>query len=309
MNRRSFLRGAGAACAVAPFARPVRGRGRAGAVAITIDDFDLTDHERLTGVERHRRLLEHLDAHGVKAAGFVVGKNADSPEHLPLVEEWSKHGHVVGNHTYRHPYYPDTPLADFTADIEHCESVISKVPTFEKLFRFPYLKEGDTATQRDAMRRYLHANGYRNGHVTIDASDWYVDSRMRTRLKDRPDADLSPYRDYYLAHIVDRARYYDGLSRAVLGRAIPHTLLLHHNVLNGLFLGDLLDAFKRVGWALVDAREAFADRVFQREPAIAPAGESLVWALAKESGKFAKSLRYPGESDEYEKPKMDALGL
>ena len=42
---------------------------------------------------------------------------------------------------------------------------------------------------------------------------------------------------------------------------------------------------------------------------ILPAGESLIWALAKESNKFDRSLRYPGEDGDYEKPKMDALGL
>ena len=40
-----------------------------------------------------------------------------------------------------------------------------------------------------------------------------------------------------------------------------------------------------------------------------PAGESLIWALAKETGRFESSLRYPGEDGGYEKPKMDALGL
>jgi len=41
-------------------------------------------------------------------------------------------------------------------------------------------------------------------------------------------------------------------------------------------------------------------------PDILPAGESLIWALAKETGKFEKELRYPGEDDVYESPKMDA---
>ena len=40
-----------------------------------------------------------------------------------------------------------------------------------------------------------------------------------------------------------------------------------------------------------------------------PAGESLIWALAKQSGKYEDLLRYPAEDEEYEKDKMDALGL
>jgi peptidoglycan-N-acetylglucosamine deacetylase len=38
-----------------------------------------------------------------------------------------------------------------------------------------------------------------------------------------------------------------------------------------------------------------------------PAGESLIWSMARQSGKF--DLRYPAEGDQYEKAKMDSLGL
>jgi peptidoglycan-N-acetylglucosamine deacetylase len=63
------------------------------------------------------------------------------------------------------------------------------------------------------------------------------------------------------------------------------------------------------GWKPVDAEWAYEDLVYDRQPNIVPAGESLIWALAKETGRFEKELRYPGEDDEYENPKMDALKL
>ena len=46
------------------------------------------------------------------------------------------------------------------------------------------LKEGDSVEKRDGFRALLMKHGYRNGYVTIDASDWYVDQRMRERLSD-----------------------------------------------------------------------------------------------------------------------------
>jgi hypothetical protein len=159
------------------------------------------------------------------------------------------------------------------------------------------------------MRAFLKERGYRNGHVTIDASDWYVDDRLRKRLKDNPNADVKPYRDFYLNHLWERATYYDELSRKTMGRSVRHTLLVHHNVLNGLFLGDVLQMFKSKGWKLIDADEAFNDAIFSAEPQFLPAGQSIIWALAKETGKFDHLLRYPGEDGDYEKPKMDALGL
>ena len=120
---------------------------------------------------------------------------------------------------------------------------------------------------------------------------------------------MTLYRKPYLDHIWDRARFYDQLSRDVLGRSVPHTLLIHYNLLNSLFLGDLMAMFRSKGWSVIDAEEAFSDPVFTRQPDTAPAGESLIWALAKETGKFESRLRYPGEDDVYEKPLLDRLGL
>jgi hypothetical protein len=90
---------------------------------------------------------------------------------------------------------------------------------------------------------------------------------------------------------------------------VSHTLLIHYNLLNSLFLGDVLGMFRSKGWGVIEAEEAFSDTVFQRQPDTAPAGESLIWALAKETGKFEGRLRYPGENDTYEKPALDRLRL
>jgi len=171
------------------------------------------------------------------------------------------------------------------------------------------LKEGDTAAKRDGVREFLKRRGYRIGHVTIDNSDWIVDQRLTARLQKDPNADVKPYRDFYLEHMWDRAQYYDSLAKKVLDRPVKHTILMHFNLLNGLFLGDLIEMFRSKGWQLIDAEEAFTDSVFRAEPKTLPAGESIVWALAKEKGTIAKSLRYPAEDGEYETARMDKLGL
>jgi hypothetical protein len=90
---------------------------------------------------------------------------------------------------------------------------------------------------------------------------------------------------------------------------VRHTALLHHNALNALFLDDLIAMLVERGWKPVNAEWAYADPIYDQQPNILPAGESLIWALAKQSGKFEKELRYPGEDDTYENPKMDALKL
>jgi hypothetical protein len=197
----------------------------------------------------------------------------------------------------------------YADDFLRNEPIIASYAHRTPLFRYPSLKEGDTAEKRDRFRAFLKERGFRVGHVTIDASDWYVDQRMLEKLRISPNADRKLYRDYLISHLLDRAAYYRKLSVDVLGREIHHTLLVHYRFLEALFLPDVMNAFERAGWDWISADHAFEDPVFLNEPQTLPAGESLVWAMAAESGRFKDRLRYPGEDDVYERPKLDALGL
>ncbi|UCB53613.1 MAG: polysaccharide deacetylase family protein [Candidatus Zixiibacteriota bacterium] len=266
----------------------------------------------LSPQERNRAILEALYNHDdLKTVLFVCGEKLEGTLGKKLLRAWDEKGHILGNHSFSHFFYhsPEIDAEAYIKDIQRGEAIVKEFSNFRKLFRFPFLKEGDTAKKRDAVRAFLTKHGYRVGHATIDASDWYIDQRMRTRLERKPNADLTPYRDFYLDHIRDRATYYDDLSKKVLGHSVRHTLLIHHNLLNALFLGDLLNMFDRRGWQLIDAGEAFKDPVFSARPDIIPAGESILWALAKETGKSEGHLRYPGEDGQYEKDEMDQLGL
>jgi peptidoglycan/xylan/chitin deacetylase (PgdA/CDA1 family) len=278
-------------------------------VAITMDDLNWHAIPEAMRREVNERLLATLARNKVRAALFVIGAHGDTRVGRPIVREWSERGHMIGNHTWSHRWIDNMPENQFGADILRCDGFVRQFPTFRPYFRFPMLKEGGTRERRDWMRAFLKAHGYRNGAVTIDASDWYYDQRLRKCLEERPKFDVNLFREPYLAHLWDRASYYDRLARDVLGRAIPHTILVHYNLLNSYFLGDAMDMFRMRGWQLVDAERAFQDEVFARQPDTVPAGESLVWALAKETGRYDSVLRYPGEDDVYEKPKLYALGL
>src|ERR1051326_3602582 len=155
----------------------------------------------------------------------------------------------------------------------------------------------------------MSVNGYGHAYVTIDASDWYVDDRLKARLKENINADLKPYREFYLQHLWNRSMFYNDLATTLVKRPIHHTLLLHHTLTNALFLGDILSMYRSKGWKVIDAARAFEDPVFKLEPNTIPAGESLIWSMAKASGKYDNILRYPGEDAQYEKPEMDKRGL
>jgi len=271
-------------------------------LSITIDDPHVNDAVVMSWQKKDDSLLSTLDKYGLKAALFVCGMRIDSPDGKLLLEKWNDRGHLICNHTYSHKYYHSKKLSveDFEYDFLRCDSIIMGYSGYTKLFRYPYLKEGNTIEKRDDFRAFLDSLGYKNGYVTIDASDWYIDGRMIDTLKADKTFDVKPFLQYYLEHIYNRAMYYDSLGFALTGRHIKHTLLLHHNLVNALFLGELLEMFKAKGWQLTDAVTAFSDEVFLQQPDILPAGESLIWAMAKQSGRFESSLRYPAEDGEYE---------
>jgi peptidoglycan/xylan/chitin deacetylase (PgdA/CDA1 family) len=322
MNRRDFLLYTGAAAATAgmPLAWGQRSTPEivTPEIAFTFDDPTTDGGAGLTWQEMNERILGALASANLKAILFVAGKRVNSDSGQQLIAAWDRAGHLIGNHSYSHLYFnasTDTDnskkvtLAEFEADALKNEPFIRPYQHFTRLFRYPYFKEGDTVEKRDGMRAFLQQHGYRIGRATIDASDWAITARLEKRAETRLQADFAGYRDYFLQHIWERAQFYDSLAQRVLARPVRHTVVLHHNPLNALFLGDLITMFGKKGWKPVDAEYAYKDEVYDRQPKILPAGESLIWALAKESGKFEKELRYPGEDDIYENPQMDALHL
>jgi peptidoglycan-N-acetylglucosamine deacetylase len=279
-------------------------------LSLTLDDPTLSLGSVLKWQEANSRILKVISEKGVRAALFVCGMRVDEADGAKLLSAWDQAGHLICNHSYSHKFYGEqTSYADFAVDVLKNERVIAPYHNRASLFRFPFLKEGDTADKRDLFRALLKERGYRVGHVTIDASDWYVSQRFVDRLSKQPKAPITPYRDYLVAHLLDRAAFYRQLALDVLDRDIRHTLLMHFNPLNAFVLPDVMNAFEAAGWQWIDASLAFEDPIFRSQPQTLPAGESLVWALAKETGRFEGRLRYPGEDDIYEKPKMDALGL
>lgn len=276
-------------------------------IAITIDDPNTSETFKLNWQERNNSILKTLDKHKIKAALFVCGMRVNDSNGKELLNKWDIKNHLICNHSYSHLYFNSKSKTSefFIADFNKGDSLIRNFKNYTKLFRFPYLKEGNTAQKRDSMRVAMKTDGYKNGYVTIDASDWYIDAQISIALKKDINTDLTPYKEYYINHILDRAKYYDSLAHLVFKRDIKHTLLIHHSLLNALFLDDLLIALNENGWKLINAKEAYYDVISSQQPLIEPCGESIVWQCAEQIEEISKTLRYPGEDEEYEKEPLE----
>jgi peptidoglycan/xylan/chitin deacetylase (PgdA/CDA1 family) len=261
---------------------------KAQSVAFTFDDGPkLESTPRLGPLARNEAMLESLKRHRVRAALFVTLANgADRPEGLALARAWGEAGHFLGNHTVTHPDLNanEITLAKYTAEIRTCDQAIRPLPGFRPWFRFTFLREGNTPEKRDGMRTFLKEKGLQNAYVTLDTSDWRMDGVLKTVLNARPEADLTPIRKAYLAHVRQRAEAYRDLSRRLFGRDIPQVILLHHNLLNALFLDDVLNLFEGMGWTLTDPETAFRDFVYTLEPQRPAPGQSLLLSAARSLG-------------------------
>ena len=280
-------------------------------ISFIFDDGKTNDIGEYTLEIWNQLLLDNLKKHKIKSILFSSGLNKTTEKGKYILSSWNDSGHLIANHTISHPNFnnKNISLKDFELELTQNDIIIKKYSNYYPYFRYPYLKEGDTKEKIEGFRAFLKQKGYRNGHVSIDASDWYIDSRLVTRLQENPKADISGFRDYYKNHLLNRALFYDSLAYQLTSRRINHVILLHHNLAAALFLDDLIKHFENDGWEIIDANEAYKDKIYNEVSNNIPAGESLIWALAKKSGKFEKLLRYPAEDGDYEKPMMDKLGL
>jgi len=261
---------------------------QAQSVAFSFDDGPrLSATPRLSPQERNAAILAALAKHSTQAALFVTcGNGADRPEGATLARAWGQAGHALGNHTMTHPDLNSekTTLAQYQQEVRGCDRIISALPGYRKWFRYTYLREGNTPEKRDGMKTFLQDQGYRNAYVTLDTSDWRLDGKLAEVLTKDPQADLEPIRQAYLAHIKQRALAYRTLSQRLQGRDIPQMLLLHHNLINALWLGDVIQQFRDMGWTIVTPEQAFADPVYALEPQRSVPGQSLLISMGRSLG-------------------------
>lgn len=105
--------------------------------------------------------LEVLKDADVNITFFVVGDDAERPEHRPLLQSIDSAGHEIGNHSYSHePWlhlYSDEQIED---ELDRTERAIERA-----IGRKPTSFRGPGYSLSDALLKQLHSRGY-----VVDAS-------------------------------------------------------------------------------------------------------------------------------------------
>ena len=307
MDRRFFLGGLAALAGCGDIGLGTNKTVHQKQMAITLDDFNLGFDISLSQAARHQNILEAFDAVGHKAAGFVTGAFVESDWGRTVVQDWLDAGHVIANHTWSHPHANEISTSDYLANIQRNQDYLDGVDGTSNYFRFPFLDDGRDRVQQVELFQGVDKIGLLNAPVTIDTIDWFTSSRLETALRQNPNLDILPYKDYYIRKCVTLSNHWNDVARALGFVSLPHQTLIHHNVLNGHFLKDVLLALKADGWSFIDASEALAFQDFHPIPSEPTRGRN--WLTLKSLEAKVETSPYPEQYREFGRKTMDALGL
>jgi len=261
-------------------------------VAVTVDDLPIHGPET-PGMDRMaiaERLLAAFHRHGLRSVyGFVNGKRvADDPSTEAILRRWRQAGHPLGNHTYSHVSLNAVGLSAYFADLEKGEEILKKLEpdaSVWKVFRYPFLFEGDTSEKRDGVRHYLREHRYTMAPVTIDADDWAFNAPFSRCTAQNDVESLAKLRRIFVDGHVEELRRIRELSRTLMHREVRQVLLLHIGAAVADSVEDLLNAYERQGVRWIDLRTALADGIYGLESGdVARYGAALPYRLAKARG-------------------------
>lgn len=235
------------------------------AVALTFDDIPGVAYsepcDAKAVVAANKKLLDVLRRHRAPALGLVTAGN-DCHGTIPLravLDLWLDAGHDLGNHTHSHRDFNRMPLAEFEKDVVRGETplreALAKHGKTLRYFRHPMLHAGDTAAKREALAAFLRARGYTVAPVTFDNQEYvFANAYARDHSKRVAGA--------YVPFMESTVAFFEKRTREVVGRDIPHILLLHMNELNADKLDELLAMFERRGYRFITVDEALRDPAY-----------------------------------------------
>jgi peptidoglycan-N-acetylglucosamine deacetylase len=268
-------------------------------IAITFDDAPLGDGPLFSGAERTSRIINTLKKHRVSQAAFFVVTGYIDSTNVQRLRSYSNAGHALANHSHTHSWIRNIGTASYIRDIQKADSILKKNFSPKPWYRYPYLDEGRTTGSRDSIRIALDQLQLKNGYVTIDNYDWYLNGAFRKALEKKAKINYDVLKEIYLDHIWQSIQFYDAIGQKVLNRSPRHVLLLHENDMAALFLDDLLQLLHKKGWMIIRAEDAFTDPIAAQVPDVLFNGQGRVGAIAYSKGMKPIELIQQSEDEEF----------
>lgn len=263
-------------------------------IAVTFDDLPFGGPN--VGLARSRAANEAILATLRQGKTPAVGLVNESKLYVPgeidertaLLDLWLDAGAELGNHTFSHPSFQETPLAAFQEDVVRGETVtrwlLGKRGQKLRWFRHPFLRTGPNLEVRSDFEKFLAERGYTVAPVTVENSD-YVFSAAYSRAKTQGDQErMRRLGEEYLRFTEAQFDFWEGVSQELLGRPMKQILLLHVNEINADYFDEVLELMRRRGYRVVTLEEALRDEAYSLPDTYAGrAGVSWLyrWAVSK----------------------------
>lgn len=281
------------------FAVLLTSTAHAGQIALTFDDAPMGSSALYSGPERTQRLIDVLKENKIEAAFFVNPERLNRNGGRGRIMAYSQAGHLIANHTYSHIDLRKSTPAQFIKEIDQADALLKQFPTYTKWFRYPYLHEGETVVARDEVRKHLQNIGYKNGYVTVDNYDYYLNDLVQSALKRKKEVDMPGVCKMLVDLMWDGIRYYDNVAKMHIG-SVTHVLLMHENDVEARCLPDLIQKIRSNNWTIVSPKAAFDDKLLANEPDTLFLSQGRVAALAhvKTGTKYTSRWESPQALDQ-----------
>ena len=278
-------------------------------VSITIDD---VPNSRLYANEGFRsRLLNQIDSMKLPVAIFInevrIFDVDEADKSLNLFDEWIGSPNVViGNHGYQHRMYSTEGIDSFKIDVLQGEAITKPLARRynkgENYYRFPYNDLGKDATEHRQAVDYLNSRGYIVTPYTVHSDDWLVTElyeyyKTHDRIKD-----AQRIGEAFVAFTIKNFEYIENITDKKLGRNVSQIYLMHDNLLNADYMGELLAALKKRGYSFITLDEAMKDPVYKQPDYYELRyGVSWVYRWIKDEQQRMQLMRAAPDSNAFEK--------
>ena len=143
-------------------------------IALTFDDGPNDPHTL--------NLLAVLERHNVHATFFLLGRYVK--QRPDLAREIARRGHIVGNHTFTHPFLTFQSAARIRKEIVECRDMLGEtVGQHSNLFRPPW------GARRPAVFRIVRGLGLQPVMWSVTGYDWnapsadYIEQKLTSRIR------------------------------------------------------------------------------------------------------------------------------
>jgi peptidoglycan/xylan/chitin deacetylase (PgdA/CDA1 family) len=242
-------------------------------IAITIDDLPLNGKQfELARLQvMTDKFLAAIKRQEVPVVGFVneslLYVPGETDGRIALLRQWANVGIELGNHTFAHVGFKNTPIAQYEDDFVRGDTITRAIMKEKGLkpryFRHPFLQMGPTLELEQSFEKFIAERGYRTAPVTIDILDWMFRVAYANAITQH-DAEMAKrVAAEYLKFADLKFDFCERVANELFARPIKHILLLHANELNADNFDQLIGVFKARGYRFITLEEALKDPAYK----------------------------------------------